>query len=78
MLTQVRAIKRMSGVLKKLDRAANDIFKGGIEGKTAQESLVNWLIEKVDIQRAHKISSTEGIILHAYQRLAAAFMTLNF
>jgi hypothetical protein len=42
------------------------------------ESLFNWLIEKSDIQKASKVRSTKGLLVHAYGRLAVAFINLLF
>lgn len=79
MLTPVKAVKGMPDVLKKFDRAANDLYSSAVS-KIRQpiESLFNWLIEKADIQKASKVRSTKGLTLHAYGRLAAAFITLIF
>ena len=79
MLTPVKAVKGMPDVLKKFDRAANDLYSSAVS-RTRQpiESLFNWLIEKTDIQKASKVRSTKGLTLHAYGRLAAAFITLIF
>ncbi|PWD98214.1 transposase, partial [Marinilabilia rubra] len=37
-----------------------------------------WLIEKTDIQRASKVRSTKGLIVHAFGRLSAAFLNYAF
>jgi len=42
------------------------------------EALFNWLIEKTDIQRASKVGSTKGLLVHVFGRLAAAFIPLIF
>lgn len=79
MLTPVKSIKGMPEVLKKFDRAANDLYSRAVSRiRQPIESLFNWLIEKTDIQRASKVRSTKGLTLHAYGRLAAAFITLIF
>lgn len=79
MLTPVKAVKGMPQILKDFDRAANDLYSKAVS-KIRQpiESLFNWLIEKADIQKASKVRSTKGLTLHAYGRLAAAFITLIF
>lgn len=79
MLAPVKAVKGVPDVLRKFDRAANDLYSRAVS-KVRQpiESLFNWLIEKTDIQRASKVRSTKGLTLHAYGRLAAAFITLIF
>ncbi|MCF7569279.1 transposase [Sabulilitoribacter arenilitoris] len=79
MLTPVKAVKGMTNALKKLDRATNDLYSRAVS-KIRQpiESLFNWLIEKANIQKASKVRSTKGLTLHAYGRLAAAFIILIF
>ena len=79
MLTPVKAIKGMPEVLKKMDRAANDLYSRAVS-KVRQpiEALFSWLIEKTEIQRASRVRSTKGLTLHVYGRLAAAFISLIF
>ena len=79
MLTPVKAVKGMPDVLRNFDRAANDLYSRAVSRmRQPIESLFNWLIEKADIQKASKVRSTGGLILHAYGRLAAAFIVLIF
>ena len=40
------------------------------------ESFFNWLIEKTDIQRASKVRSHKGLLVHIFGKIAAAFLTL--
>lgn len=79
MLTPVKAVKGMTDVLKKFDRASNDLYSRAVS-KIRQpiEALFSWLIEKSDIQKASKVRSSKGLTLHAYGRLAAAFIALIF
>ncbi len=79
MLTPVKAVKGMPDVLRKFDRAANDLYSRAVS-KIRQpiEALFSWLIEKSDIQKASKVRSVKGLNLHVYGRLAATFITLIF
>ena len=79
MLTPVKAVKGMPDVLRKFDRAANDLYSRAVS-KIRQpiEALFSWIIEKSDIQKASKVRSTKGLNLHVYGRLAAAFISLIF
>ena len=79
MLTPVKGVKGQPEIIKQWDRAANDLFSRAVS-KIRQpiEGLFGWLIEKTDIQRASKVRSTKGLIVHIFGRLAAAFVFLIF
>lgn len=79
MLTPIKGIKGQSEDLKQRDKAANDLFSTAVS-KVRQpiESLFNWLIEKTDIQRASKVRSTKGLMVHVFGRLAAAYIYFIF
>jgi hypothetical protein len=40
------------------------------------ESFFNWLIEKTTIQRASKVRSTAGLLVHLMGKIATAFIYL--
>ncbi len=42
------------------------------------ESFFNWIIEKVGIQKASKVRSSNGLFVHVYGRLSAALMIMIF
>jgi len=42
------------------------------------ESFFNWIIEKTDIQKASKVRSENGLIVHVYGRFAATLMMMTF
>jgi len=42
------------------------------------ESFFNWLLNKTDIQNAAKVRSSEGLQVHCYGKLTAAFYLLRF
>jgi hypothetical protein len=42
------------------------------------ESIFNWLVEKTSIQNAAKVRSSEGLRVHCYGKLTAAFFLLCF
>jgi len=79
MYTPVKGVKGIPDSLKQRDRAANDLYSRAVS-KIRQpiESLFNWLIQKTDIQRASKVRSTKGLIVHVFGRIAAAFINLAF
>jgi hypothetical protein len=79
MLTPVKAVKGIPDVLRKFDRAANDLYSRAVSRiRQPIEDLSSWLIEKSDIQKASKVRSKKGVNLHVYGRLAVAFISLIF
>lgn len=79
MLTPIKGIKGQSDDLKQRNKAANDLFSTAVSRvRQPIESLFNWLIEKTDIQRASKVRSTKGLMVHVFGRLAAAYIYFIF
>jgi hypothetical protein len=79
MLTPIKAVKRMAEVTKQRIKAADDLFSTAVSSvRQPIEAMFAWLIEKTDIQRASKIRSTKGLIVHAFGRLSAAFLNYAF
>ena len=79
MLTPIKGIKGQPEVLKQRDKAANDLFSTAVSAiRQPIESLFNWLIAKTDIQRASKVRSTNGLLVHVFGKIAAAFIYLVF
>jgi hypothetical protein len=77
MLTPVKAVKGMSERLKQWHKAADDLWSKAVSAvRQPIESLFNWLIEKTDIQRASKVRSTKGLLVHVFGKLAAAFLSI--
>lgn len=78
MYTPVKGVKGMSDIIKKRLKAADDLFSTAVSRiRQPIEAIFGWLIEKVDIQKASKVRSTNGLLIHAFGRLAAAFITLK-
>jgi len=79
MLTPVKAVKGQTEVEKQRNKAADDLYSKAVS-KMRQpiESFFNWLIEKTDIQRASKVRSTKGLLVHVFGKMAAAFIGLIF
>lgn len=79
MLTPIKEIKGTPENLKQVDKAFNDLFSRAVSRiRQPIESLFNWLIEKTDIQRASKVRSTNGLMVHVFGRIAAAYIFLIF
>lgn len=79
MLTPVKAVKGQTEVEKQWTKAADDLFSRAVS-KVRQpiEGLFNWLIEITDFQRASKVRSTKGLMVHVFGKIAAAFINLIF
>ena len=76
MLTPIKEVKGMFDWIKKRIKAADDLFSTAVSRiRQPIEALFNWLIEKADIQKASKVRSTKGLLVHAFRRLAAAYLT---
>jgi hypothetical protein len=79
MFTPVKAIKNQSDWEKQHDKAANDLFSKAVSSiRQPIEGFFNWLIEKTDFQRASKVRSAKGLLVHVFGKLAAAFIYLIF
>lgn len=77
MLTPVKAVKGMQEQEKQRNKAADDLFSTAVSRiRQPIESLFNWLIQKTNIQMASTVRSTKGLLVHAYGRLAAAYISL--
>ena len=79
MLTPVKGIKGQTEEIKQRDKAFNDLFSRSVS-KLRQpiESFFNWLNEKTKIQRAMKVRSTAGLLIHLYGKMSIAFVNLIF
>jgi len=77
MITPVKLVKNQSETLRQIDKAANDLFSTAVS-KIRQpiEALFSWLIEKSDIQRASRVRSTKGLLVHVFGKIAAAYISI--
>ena len=79
MLTPVKAVKEMIDVIKQRIKAAGDLFSTAVSRiRQPIESLFNWLIEKTNIQKARKVRSTNGSLVHIFCRLVAVIFLWLF
>jgi hypothetical protein len=79
MLIPVKGIRNQPENIKQMDKAANDLFSTAVSRiRQPIEALFNWLIEKTDIQRASRVRSTNGLLVHLFGRIAAAYIFLIF
>ena len=79
MLTPVKAVKGQTQEEKQRNRAADDLFSKAVSSiRQPIEGFFNWLIEKTDFQKASKVRSTKGLMVHVFGKMAAAFINLIF
>jgi hypothetical protein len=79
MLTPVKGVKGEFQENKNRDKAADDLFSVAISRiRQPIESLFNWLIQKTDIQKASKVRSSKGLLIHIFGKIASAFINLIF
>lgn len=77
MLTPIKAVKGMENEIKQRIKAADDLFSTAVSRiRQPVESMFNWWIEKTGIQEASKVRSTKGLLVHAFGRLAAVYISL--
>lgn len=75
LLTPVKYKKGQTQQDKQRHKAADDLLSKAVSSvRQPIESFFNWLIEHTDIQRAAKVRSTKGLIIHVFGRIAAAFI----
>lgn len=79
MVTPVKAVKGEEQLIRQMDKAADDLFSTAVSTiRQPIESLFNWLNEKTSIQRAMKVRSTAGLLIHTMGKIAIAFISLIF
>ena len=79
MMTPVKGVKGECQEIKNRDKAADDLFSVAVSRiRQPIESLFNWLIQKTDIQRANKVRSSKGLLVHIFGKIASAFINLIF
>ena len=63
---------------KQRHKAADDLYSRAVSTiRQPIESFFSWLIEHTDIQKATKVRSLKGLIVHVFGKIAAALLKLN-
>ena len=71
--TPVKLVKGEDPLTRQFKHAADKLFSTAVSRiRQPIESFFNWLIEKTDIQRASKVRSSQGLIVHVFGKIAAA------
>jgi hypothetical protein len=79
MMTPVKAVKGECQENRNRDKASNDLFSTAVSRvRQPIESFFNWIIEKTSIQKASKVRSSKGLLIHLFGKIAAAFIYLIF
>ncbi len=78
MYTPIKNSKGMPECLKQRDKAFNDLYSKAVS-KIRQpiESFFNWLLQKTDIQKASRVRSSKGLLVHVFGRIAVALFSFN-
>lgn len=75
LLSPVKYPRGVPEVIKQMSKAADDLFSRAVSSvRQPVEALFAWVLEKTDIQRASKVRSTNGLIVHIFSKLAAVFL----
>ncbi|HQG78490.1 MAG TPA: transposase [Bacteroidales bacterium] len=78
-LTPVKGVKGQPETTNQWGKAANDLYSRAVSRvRQPIESLFNWLKDKTDVQRASKVRSTKGLLVHVFGKIAAALIYLIF
>lgn len=77
LLTPVAYQDPISRALRQFNQAADDLYSAAVSSvRQPIESLFNWLIEKTDLQRASKVRSLTGLLVHIFGKIAAAYLPI--
>jgi hypothetical protein len=75
LLSPVKYPKGVPEYVKKMNKAADKLFSRTVSAiRQPIESLFAWILEKTDIQRASKVRSTNGLLVHIFSKIAAIFI----
>ncbi len=78
MMTPIKGIKGQCQEIKNWDKAANDLFSTAVSRvRQPIESLFNWLIVKTEIQKASKVRSNKGLLIHLFWKNCSCLYLLN-
>ena len=77
LLTPVVYQDNIQRALRERTKAADDLYSMAVSSiRQPIESWFNWIIEKTDIQRAAKVRSSKGLLVHIFGKIAAALIAL--
>ena len=75
MFTPIKGIKGKIEILKQKDFAYENLFSKAVSTvRQPIESFFNWINEKTQIQKASKVRSSKGLLVHIFGKLTACFL----
>jgi hypothetical protein len=79
MLTPIKLAKGEADCIREREKAYRDLFGKAVSTiRQPVEAFFNWINEKTKMQEAQKVRSTNGLMVHVFGKIAAAFMYLIF
>ena len=79
MLTPVKFPKGEADCIRQREKAFRDLFGTAVSTvRQPVESFFNWINEKTKIQEAQNVRSTNGLNIHVFGKISAAFIYLIF
>lgn len=73
--TPVKLLNGQTQSVRQFNKAADELFSNAVSTiRQPIESLFNWIIHHTDIQRASNVRSLNGLFVHVFGRIAAAFI----
>jgi hypothetical protein len=77
--TPIKLVKGESELIRQFNKVGDELFSATVSSiRQPIESFFNWLIEKTQIQKASKVRSTKGLIVHIFGKIAAALTSWVF
>jgi len=75
MYTPIKGIKGKIEILKQKDFAYENLFSKAVSTiRQPIEAFFNWINEKTQIQKASKVRSSKGLLVHVFGKLTACFL----
>ena len=79
MLTPIKLVKGETECTRQREKAYRGLYGKAVSTiRQPIESFINWINEKTKIQEAQKVRSTNGLMVHLFGKIAAAFIYLIF
>ena len=77
--TPVKLVKGDTEQVRMFKKAADQLFSTAVSTiRQPIEGWFNWLIEKTNVQKASKVRSTKGLLLHVFGAIATALFSWLF